>query len=122
MGLEGLLIPEKNEPGRGTFTEQPCGNWPGVFWVSGENGSPKLPSDQLLNLFGSDSSVLFNFSQADHVYVFQKLINSTMEHLLSAWCWRYEGTEGTEITALVEHTLFGGDKKQVKQNARHVIG
>lgn len=34
MGLEGLLIPEKNEPGRGTFTEQPRGNWPGVVWVS----------------------------------------------------------------------------------------
>lgn len=34
MGLEGLLIPAKNEPGRGTFTEQPRGNWPGVVWVS----------------------------------------------------------------------------------------
>lgn len=31
------------------------------------NGSPKFPGDQLLNLFGSDPSALFNFSQADHV-------------------------------------------------------
>lgn len=85
----------------------------GVLGLFGDSWSPNFASDRLLKLFGLDSSALFNFSQADHACFKSfrnSFINSTMEHLLCA-CWSYEGTKRTEITALVEFTLYWSRQK-----------